>query len=184
MKSALLRWWKSPSGDAFVAWMHIKAIRVFVESVLRYGLPVDFTSVLYKVNIGKESQLTMALDKTLGNGADVVFDVVGGEVFDACSRAMAWGGRLLVIGFASGTIPQFPVNLALVKGYSVVGVFWGSFTAREPKVFASNMQELMSWYMNGKVKPLVEAVYPLEKAADALKFIHDRKAVGKVVLNP
>jgi NADPH2:quinone reductase len=121
---------------------------------------------------------------TNGNGADVVFDVVGGAAFDACSRAMAWGGRLLIIGFASGTIPQFPVNLALVKGYSVVGVFWGSFTAREPKVFASNMQELMGWYMAGTVKPLVEAVYPLEKAADALKFIHDRKAVGKVVLKP
>ncbi len=121
---------------------------------------------------------------TDGNGADVVFDVVGGEVFDACSRAMAWGGRLLIIGFASGEIPKFPVNLALVKGYSVVGVFWGSFTAREPEVFADNMRELMGWYLKGDVKPLVEAVYPLEKAADALNFIHDRKAVGKVVLKP
>ena len=121
---------------------------------------------------------------TDGNGADVVFDVVGGEAFDACSRAMAWGGRLLVVGFASGTIPQFAVNLALVKGYAVAGVFWGSFTAREPKVFASNMQELMGWYVSGKIKPVVEAVYPLEKAAEALNFIHDRKAVGKVILKP
>ena len=121
---------------------------------------------------------------TGGNGADVVFDVVGGDVFDACTRAMAWGGRLLVIGFASGTIPQFPVNLALVKGYSVVGVFWGSFTKHEPGEYAKNMQELMGWYGAGKVKPLVEAVFPLAKAADALKFIHDRKAVGKVVLKP
>lgn len=121
---------------------------------------------------------------TDGNGADVVFDVVGGEAFDACSRAMAWGGRLLVVGFASGTIPQFPVNLALVKGYAVAGVFWGSFTAREPKVFASNMQELMGWYLSGAIKPVVEAVYPLEKAAEALNFIHDRQAVGKVILKP
>jgi len=121
---------------------------------------------------------------TDGNGADVVFDVVGGDTFDACSRAMAWGGRLLVIGFASGDIPKFPVNLALVKGYSVVGVFWGSFTAKEPTVYAENMKELMGWYLNGSIKPLVEAVYPLEKAADALTFIHDRKAVGKVVLKP
>ncbi|MGB7286479.1 MAG: NADPH:quinone oxidoreductase family protein [Salaquimonas sp.] len=121
---------------------------------------------------------------TDGKGADVVFDVVGGSVFEACSRAMAWNGRLLVIGFASGEIPQFPVNLALVKGYAVIGVFWGSFTAKEPEVFAGNMKEMMDWYMNGDIKPLVEAVYPLEKAADALKFIHDRKAVGKVVLKP
>ncbi len=121
---------------------------------------------------------------TDGKGADVVFDVVGGDAFDACARSMAWAGRLLVIGFASGTIPQFPVNLALVKGYSVVGVFWGSFTAKEPAAFADNMKELMDWYISGMVKPLVEAVYPLEKAADALKFIHDRKAVGKVVLKP
>lgn len=121
---------------------------------------------------------------TGGKGADVVFDVVGGDVFDACSRAMAWNGRLLVIGFASGDIPKLPVNLALVKGYSLVGVFWGSFTAKEPKVYAENMKELMGWYMSGKVKPLVEAVYPLEKAVDALNFIHDRKAVGKVVLKP
>lgn len=136
------------------------------------------------IALGYDNLKDALKEATAGNGADVVFDVVGGEAFDACSRAMAWGGRLLVIGFASGTIPQFPVNLALVKGYSVVGVFWGSFTAREPKVFAANMQELMGWYMSGVVKPLVEAVYPLEKAADALNFIHDRKAVGKVVLKP
>ena len=136
------------------------------------------------IALGYENLKEELKKATDGNGADVVFDVVGGEVFDACSRAMAWGGRLLIIGFASGEIPKFPVNLALVKGYSVVGVFWGSFTAREPKVFADNMKELMGWYMNGEIKPLVEAVYPLEKAADALNFIHDRKAVGKVVLKP
>ena len=112
------------------------------------------------------------------------FDVVGGEVFDACTRAMAWNGRLLVVGFASGTIPKFPVNLALVKGYSLVGVFWGSFTQREPKVYAENMAELMEWYAQGMVKPHVETVYPLEKAVDALESIHARKATGKVVLKP
>lgn len=123
-------------------------------------------------------------EATSGNGADVVFDVVGGTVFDACSRAMAWKGRLLVVGFASGTIPQFPVNLALVKGYSVVGVFWGSFTQREPEIHAANMRQLLGWYGEGKVRPHVEAVFLLEKAADALQFIHDRKATGKVVLKP
>ena len=134
--------------------------------------------------IGYDNLKDTLKEATGGEGADVVFDVVGGEVFDACARAMAWRGRLLVIGFASGTIPKLPVNLALVKGYSVVGVFWGSFTQREPEVFAANMGELMGWYAQGKVKPHVEAVYPLAKAADALKFIHDRKATGKVVLKP
>ncbi|MEM7289848.1 MAG: NADPH:quinone oxidoreductase family protein [Pseudomonadota bacterium] len=121
---------------------------------------------------------------TGGQGADVVFDVVGGEVFNACSRAVGWGGRLLVIGFADGDIPQFPVNLALVKGFSVVGVFWGSFVQREPAVYAENMKELFGWYVNGDIKPLVEPPFKLENAVDALKHIHDRKAKGKVVLVP
>lgn len=123
-------------------------------------------------------------EATGGQGADVIFEVVGGDVFEACARALAWKGRLLVVGFAGGEIPKFPVNLALVKGASVVGVFWGSFTQREPEAYADNMAELMQWYMAGKVKPHVEAVYPLEKAVDALTFIHDRKATGKVVLQP
>lgn len=121
---------------------------------------------------------------TDGKGADVVFDVVGGEVFDACSRAIAWKGRLLIIGFASGTIPKFPVNLALVKGYSVVGVFWGSFTRQEPDVYGENMKELMEWYLSRKINPLVEKTYALSDAADALNHIHGRKAVGKIVLRP
>ncbi len=121
---------------------------------------------------------------TQSKGADVVFDVVGGEVFDDCSRAMAWGGRLLVIGFASGTIPKFPINLALVKGYSLVGVFWGSFTSKEPKEYASNMQELMSWYASSKISPQIGAKYSLNDASLALHQIIERKAVGKIVLNP
>ncbi len=121
---------------------------------------------------------------TDGKGADVVFDVVGGDVFHACSRAVNWGGRLLVIGFADGDIPQFPVNLALVKGYSVVGVFWGSFVQREPLVYAENMKELFGWYQAGSIKPLVENSFALDNAVQALEHIHNRKAVGKVVLVP
>jgi len=119
-----------------------------------------------------------------GKGVDVVFDVVGGEVFDACSRAMAWEGRLLVIGFASGTIPKFPVNLALVKGYSVVGVFWGSFTRQQPNEYAANMGELMKWYAAGEIAPHVGRRFPLKDATAALQHILDRKAVGKIVINP
>ena len=121
---------------------------------------------------------------TDGKGVDVAFDPVGGEAFDVLSRSMAWGGRLLVIGFASGTIPKLPVNLTLVKGYSLVGVFWGDFTRREPAVFADNMRELFGWYASGTVKPVVEKTYPLERAADALNHIHGRKATGKIVLKP
>lgn len=136
------------------------------------------------VALGYDNLKDALKEATGGKGADVVFEVVGGDVFDACSRAMAWNGRLLVIGFASGIIPKLPVNLALVKGYSAVGVFWGDFTAREPKVSAENMRELMGWYASGKIRPLIEKTYRLKHAAEALKHIHGRKAVGKIVLKP
>jgi NADPH2:quinone reductase len=101
-----------------------------------------------------------------------------------CRRSMGWGGRLLVIGFASGTIPKLPVNLTLVKGYSVVGVFWGAFTQREPAVYADNMRELIGWYVAGKVKPLIEGVYPLADAAKVLNRVIGRGATGKLILKP
>jgi len=124
--------------------------------------------------------------KTLtdGRGADVVFDVVGGAAFDACSRAMARNGRLLVIGFASGTIPQLSINLTLVKEYAVVGVFWGNFTKHEPAVYGANMEELIGWYQTGQIKPLIEGRYPLAAAPEVLSRILNRGAVGKIVLVP
>ncbi len=121
---------------------------------------------------------------TEGKGVDVAYDVVGGDAFDALSRCMAWGGRLLVIGFASGAIPKLPVNLTLVKSYSVVGVFWGAFTQREPEVFAANMQELVGWYLQGKVKVHVDEAFPLDRSVDALKKVMHRKVTGKVVITP
>jgi len=121
---------------------------------------------------------------TDGKGVDVAYDVVGGDAFDACSRAMAWNGRLLVIGFASGTIPKLPINLTLVKGYSLVGVFWGTFTMKEPQAFMANMQELVKWYIEGKVKVHIDEVFPLENAADALTKVLGRKAKGKIILKP
>lgn len=122
-------------------------------------------------------------DVTEGKGADVVYECVGGDAFHACSRTMAWGGRLLVVGFAGGEIPKFPVNLALVKGYSVVGVFWGSFTQHQPKVFAANMQELIGWYVQGKVKVVVDEVLPLASAQQALEKVMGREVKGKMVLS-
>ena len=121
---------------------------------------------------------------TDGAGVDVAFDPVGGEAFDALARSMAWNGRLLVIGFASGTIPKLPVNLALVKGYSLVGVFWGAFTRKEPAVFADNMRELMGWAVDGSVRPHVSERAKLADAADVLRRMHDRQTTGKIVLVP
>lgn len=121
---------------------------------------------------------------TGGKGVDVAFDPVGGEAFDALSRSMAWDGRLLVVGFASGTIPKLPVNLTLVKSYSVVGVYWGTFTQKEPQTYADNMKELIGWHLTGKVRPVIEGVYPLKEAGTVLKRVLGRGATGKIVLKP
>ena len=121
---------------------------------------------------------------TSGKGADVCYDVVGGDAFHAASRFMGRNGRLLVIGFAGGEIPKLPVNLTLVKEYSVVGVFWGNFTMHEPQVYADNMDELFGWYAEGKVKPLIEGRYPLSDATEVLKRVLGRGATGKIVLVP
>lgn len=123
-------------------------------------------------------------EATGGNGVDVAFDPVGGEGFDALTRAMAWNGRLLVIGFASGSIPKFPVNLALVKGYSVVGVYWGAFVAKEPAAYMANVREMLGWYAGGEVKPVIEGTYPLADAAKVLGRLLGRGAAGKLILKP
>ena len=121
---------------------------------------------------------------TGGKGVDVAFDTVGGETFDTLARRMAWDGRLLVVGFASGEIPKLPVNLALVKCYSLVGVFWGEFTRREPETHADNMRELFGWYSGGQIKPVIGGEHPLADAPQVLSMILDRGATGKHVLIP
>ncbi|MEE4333794.1 NADPH:quinone oxidoreductase family protein [Pseudomonas alliivorans] len=120
---------------------------------------------------------------TNGNGVDVIYDPVGGDLFDQAIRAIAWNGRLLVVGFASGRIPELPVNLALLKGASVVGVFWGSFAQRQPQDNAANFKQLFAWFEEGKLKPLVSQVYPLERAGEAIDALGERRAVGKVVIS-
>lgn len=134
--------------------------------------------------IGYDDLKTDIKRLTGGKGADVVYDVVGGASFDAASRLMARNGRLLIIGFASGEIPKFPVNLALVKEYAVVGVFWGNFTMFEPEVYAANMEELFGWYATGQVRPLIEGRYPLAEAPGVLARVLGRGATGKIVLIP
>ena len=119
-----------------------------------------------------------------GKGIDVIFDPVGGDIFDTVARTMARSGRLLVIGFASGTIPKLAVNLALVKEFSVVGVFWGAFTRSEPIEYKQNMIELFNWYKEGLLKPLIQDSYPLSEAALVLEKILARGAKGKIILKP
>ena len=97
---------------------------------------------------------------------------------------MAWDGRLLIVGFASGRIPTLPVNLTLVKGYSVVGVFWGQFTQTEPEVHADNMRELFQWCEAGKVKPIIDRTYKLADGIEAIKYVTGRNVMGKVVITP
>jgi NADPH:quinone reductase len=119
---------------------------------------------------------------TGGNGADLVYDPVGGPYTEPALRSIAWRGRLLVVGFAAGEIPKIPLNLTLLKGCSIVGVFWGEFTRREPERFAEAMRRLGQWYAEGKLKPHVSETFPLERAADALTRMANRQVKGKVVL--
>jgi NADPH:quinone reductase-like Zn-dependent oxidoreductase len=119
---------------------------------------------------------------TKAKGVDVIFDPVGGDFTEQALRTMAWNGRHLVVGFAAGDIPKIPANLTLLKGCSVVGVFWGSFTQREPEASAQNMAELMGLYAEGKIDPKVSEVFEFEDYAKALNALTERRATGKVVL--
>lgn len=122
--------------------------------------------------------------ETGGRGVDVAFDPVGGAAFDVAARAMARHGRLLVVGFASGEIPKLPVNLVLLKEYSLVGVFWGAFVAKQPELYAANNRELFAWHSAGLIKPRIDERRPLSQAAAALQRILDRGAIGKTILIP
>lgn len=119
---------------------------------------------------------------TGGKGVDVIYDPVGGDLFDQAVRGLAWNGRLLVVGFASGRIPELPANLVLLKGAAVLGVFWGSFAQRQPTDNAANFQQLFAWFAEGKLKPLVSKTYPLAEAGEAIGQLANRKALGKLVV--
>ncbi len=119
---------------------------------------------------------------TGGKGPDVIYDPVGGEQTEAAFRSIAWRGRHLVIGFASGPIPALPLNLALLKGASIVGVFWGEYTKREPRSAADMMLELMTWYGQGKIKPVIDATMPMTELKAAFARMASREVRGKVVL--
>jgi NADPH2:quinone reductase len=119
---------------------------------------------------------------TDGKGADVIYDPVGGDVFDQSLRCIAWEGRLLVIGFTSGRIPSAPANLALLKSCAIVGVFWGAFVERTPHLNLENFDKLYEWIEAGYIKPRISMKVPLEKTLDAMKAIANREIIGKAIV--
>ena len=134
------------------------------------------------INTSREKLKDALKAATNGDGVDVVYDPVGGAQSEEAIRAMAWGGRLLVVGFASGTIPQLPLNLMLLKNCAVVGVFWGAYAVREPMSFHRDMAELFDLVDAGKLKPVISASFPLARGAEAIRQLADRRAVGRVVV--
>src|SRR5688572_20678289 len=133
------------------------------------------------INYADEDLKTRTRELTGGQGADVIYDPVGGAYSEPALRAIAWEGRFLVIGFAAGDIPKIPLNLALLKSCQIVGVFWGMFTGREPERNRANLAELAQLWADGKIAPMVSATYPLERGGDAIREPAARRATAQVV---
>jgi NADPH2:quinone reductase len=134
------------------------------------------------INYATEDLRERIKELTNGKGPDVIYDPVGGPYTEPAFRSIAWRGRLLVVGFAAGDIPKIPLNLALLKGASIVGVFWGDFSRREPARFAARAAQLTRWFEEGKLRPHVSETMPLARVADALNKMAARQVSGKIVL--
>ena len=145
------------------------------DIVKRYGAD-------HVINYSKESIRERVKALTNGLGADIIYDPVGGDVFDESIRCINWQGRLLVIGFASGRIPNLKTNLALLKGCSIIGVFWGEFARRSPERNRANFNTLFELFSRGKLHPHVCKQFPLVQSVEALEFILSRKSTGKVIV--
>ena len=135
------------------------------------------------INYTTESLKDRVKEITNGKGVDVIYDPVGGHFSELALRAIAWKGRHLVIGFANGEIPKIPINLTLLKGASIVGVFWGAFAQKEPKKSLENIQQLLTWFIKGELKPHIDKVYALQNAPKALEDMMQRKTKGKIVID-
>ncbi|MER2530122.1 MAG: NADPH:quinone oxidoreductase family protein [Candidatus Competibacter sp.] len=136
----------------------------------------------YLIDTRREDVRSRIKELTGGRGADVIYDPVGGELFAASLRAIAFEGRILVIGFAGGTVPQIPANHLLVKNVDVIGLNWPAYAERHPQVMTASFRTLMDWYLTGAIRPYISAIYPLERAVDALEQVVARKSTGKVVI--
>jgi NADPH2:quinone reductase len=136
------------------------------------------------VNYSTENLKDRINELTSGRGADVVYDPVGGPYTEPALRALAWRGRLLVIGFAAGEIPKIPLNLALLKERSIVGVYWGDSTKHDPGGHIANLQQLNTWFADGVIRPVVSETFPLAAAQEALAKIANRQVKGKIVVLP
>ena len=134
------------------------------------------------INYSQENLRETLKTLTAGNGPDVVYDPVGGDLTEAAFRSIAWRGRYLIIGFAAGQIPALPLNLALLKGASIVGVFWGEYAKREPRANAAMLQELVSWYGAGKIKPVIDSARPMAEVKAAYAHMGERAVKGKLVM--
>lgn len=121
---------------------------------------------------------------TGGRGADVIYDPVGGDAFDASLRSIAWGGRIIIIGFAAGRVSQIPANVVLVKNIDVIGFYWGSYQAHNPELLHGSFAQLFRWFQQGKLRPHVSHRLPLDQAAEALSLLQQRRSTGKVALIP
>ncbi|GER07476.1 NADPH:quinone oxidoreductase [Iodidimonas muriae] len=134
------------------------------------------------INSKTENLRERVKEITNGRGADVIYDPVGGASFDQSLRCIAFEGRIIVIGFASGTIPQIPANLLLVKNISVVGLYWGSYAKKRPEILMGSMHQLMTWLGEGKITPHISHAEPLSNAVEALRALEERRSTGKVVV--
>ena len=137
-----------------------------------------------RINYAEENLRDRLQALTGGRGVDVVFDPVGGDHFDQAARRLAWEGRYLVIGFASGRIPALPMNIALLKNASIVGTFWGAYLQHNPRLIRESFAQLCAWQAAGDLKPHIRRAYKLEEAAAALRHLMERRALGKILLLP
>ncbi|MCY4190005.1 MAG: NADPH:quinone oxidoreductase family protein [Rhodospirillaceae bacterium] len=134
------------------------------------------------IDYSEEDVRQRVLDITDGKGANVIYDPVGGDMFDISLRCIAWEGRLLVIGFATGRIPQAPANYLLLKNAAAVGVFWGAYMKKDPSVIVRSFEELMGWYDEGLLSPHISATFDLEETPAAMEMLLARKSTGKIVV--
>ena len=153
-----------------------------VDLAKKHGADDGFVYPSGKLSRDQQKEFSEQIKKaTGGKGADVLYDPIGGDYAEPAVRAMNWEGRYLVIGFTAG-IPSVPLNLTLLKSCDIQGVFWGAFTARNPKRNQEHLAEIMRWTVEGKIKPYISARFPLARAGEAIRMLADRKAQGKVIV--